>query len=194
MQRQAQSQQGQEGSQQVQEGLQRAMDRMREADRALRNGDEQAAAAHQQQALNELDQIQRELQVAGAETTREMLDDLSREFDDLREQEEQLGEDIRETYQEALNNNGRLRRSDLEELEEKRGNMLSKLQQFERQAEAVERATRGEDPEVASDVRNMLQQMKRDELEQQMKDSEKALQNGWLDYAERKEEENRSWY
>ena len=184
---QRQSQSGQQGSEQIQEGLERAMDRMREADRALRNGDEQAAAAHQQQALNELDQLQKELQVAGAETTREMLDDLAREFDDLREQEKQLGEDIRETLDEAMENNGRLRRSELEDLQEKRANMLTKLQQFERQAEAVEKATRGEDPEVASDVRNMLQQMKRDELEQQMEDSDKALQNGWLDYAERKE-------
>ena len=186
MQRQAQSGQ-QPGSEQVQEGLQRAMDRMREADRALRNGDEQKAAAHQQQALNELDQLQKELQVAGAETTREMLDDLSREFEDLREQEGQLGEDIKETYQQAIDNGGRLRRSELEDLQEKRDNMLTKLQQFERQAEAVEEATRGEDPEVASDIRNMMQQMKRDELEKQMKDSQKALDNGWLDYAERKE-------
>ena len=60
---------------------------------------------------------------------------------------------------------------------------------MERQAEAVESAARGEDPEVASDVRNMLQQMKRDELEQKMEDSDKALENGWLDYAERLEDE-----
>ena len=186
MQQQSQSQSGNE---QIQEGLDRAIDRMREADRALRNGDEQKASASQQQALNELDQIQKELQVAGAETTREMLDDLSREFDDIRQQEEQLGEDISETYQEAMDNGGRLRRSELEDLQEKRDNMLSKLEQFERQAEAVESAARGEDPEVASDIRNMLQQMKRDELEQKMEDSDKALDNGWLDYAERLESE-----
>jgi len=187
MQQQSQSQSG--NNEQVQEGLQRAIDRMREADRALRNGDEQKASASQQQALNELDQIQKELQVAGAETTREMLDDLSREFDDLREQEKQLGEDISETFEEAMENGGRLRRSDLEELQEKRDNMLSKLDQFERQAEAVESASRGDDPEVASDIRNMLQQMKRDELEKKMNDSDKALDNGWLDYAERLEGE-----
>ena len=188
MQQQSQSQ-SQSGNEQIQEGLQRAIDRMREADRALRNGDEQKASASQQQALNELDQIQKELQVAGAETTREMLDDLSREFDDLREQEKQLGEDISDTFKEAMDNGGRLRRSELEDLQEKRDNMIAKLDQFERQAEAVEGAARNDDPEVASDIRNMIQQMKRDELEKKMEDSDKALDNGWLDYAERLEGE-----
>ena len=188
LQQQSQSQ-SQSGSEQVQEGLERAIDRMREADRALRNGDEQKASASQQQALNELDQIQKELQVAGAETTREMLDDLSREFEDLREQEKQLGEDISETFDEAMQNGGRLRRSELEDLQEKRDNMMAKLDQFERQAEAVEGAARNDDPDVASDIRNMLQQIKRDELEKKMEDSDKALDNGWLDYAERLEGE-----
>ena len=188
MQQQSQSQSG-EAAQRMREGLERATERMRDADRALRNGDEQRAAASQQQALNELDQLQRELQIAGAETTREMLDDLSREFDDFQEQEEKLGEDIRETFEEAMDNGGRLRRSELEDLQEKRRNMVSKLDQFEQQAEAIERAVRGEDPEVASDIRNMLQQMRRDELEKSMDDSDKALQNGWLDYAERRQED-----
>ena len=103
---------------------------MREADRALRNGDEQRASASQQQALNELDQIQKELQVAGAETTREMLDDLSREFDDLRQQEEQLGEDISETFKEAMENGGRLRRSDLEDLHDELKEEIGNIQYF----------------------------------------------------------------
>ena len=186
---QQQAQSGQSGSQEAQEGLQRAMDHMREAERALRNGDEQKASASQQQALNELDRLQKELQVAGAETTREMIDELAKEFDEVHEQEKQLGEDIREEYQKALDNGGRMRRSDLEGLREKRNQMISQLEQFERQAEAVEEGARSEDPEVASEVRNMLKQMRRDELDQKMEDSEKALENGWLDFAERVEDD-----
>ncbi len=187
LQRQAQSGQQQQGGEQLQEGLERAMDHMREAERALRNEDEQRASASQQQALNELDRLQKELQIAGAETPREMIDDLAREFADLREQEAQLGKDIQESYEEAINNGGRIRRSELERLREKRNNMISRLEQFERQAEAVESGTRSEDPEIASEVRNMLQQMKREELDKKMNDSEQALENGWLDFAERLE-------
>lgn len=183
-----QSQSGQAGKQ-VQEGLQRAIEHMRDAERALRNNDEQRAAASQQQALNELDKLQQELRVAGAETTREMLDELSRDFDDLNKQEDQLAEDIRKVMNEATQNNGRVGVDELDRLEENRKNLRAKFDQFESQAEAVEKSTRSEDPEVASGIRNMLQRMRRDEMEKKLEDSEKALANRWLDYAERLEEE-----
>ena len=186
---QQQSQSGQQGSEELQEGLQRAIDHMREAERALRNGDDQRASASQQQALNELDRMQKELQIAGAETTREMLDELARDFEDFREQEEKLSEDIQQSYRDAIENSGRIRRSELEDLREKRNSMIARLKEFERQANAVEEGLRTEDPEVASEVRNMIQQMRRDEVEQKMEDSEKALENGWLDFAERLQEE-----
>ena len=173
----------------MQEGLQRAMEHMREAERALRNNDEQRAAASQQQALNELDKLQQDLRIAGAETTREMLDELSREFDDLNKQEDQLADDINKVLNEALQNDGRASASELDRLEENRGNLRAKFDQFENQAEAVEKSVRSEEPEVASSIRNMLQQMRRDELDQKLEDSEKALANRWLDYAERLEEE-----
>ena len=184
-----QSQSGQQGSQQVQEGLQRAVEHMREAERALRNNDEQRAAASQQQALNELDKLQQDLRIAGAETTREMLNDLTREFDDLNKQEEQLTEDIEKVMQRAQENDGRVRVDELDRLEENRSNLRAKFDQFEGQAKAVEKSTRTDDPEVASAIRNMLQQMRRDELSKKLEDSEKALENRWLDFAERLQEE-----
>lgn len=183
-----QSQSG-ESSQQVQEGLERAMEHMREAERALRNNDEQRAAASQQQALNELDKLQQDLRIAGAETTREMLDDLTREFEDINKQEDQLAEDIERVLDEAMQNNGRVAGSELDRLEENRSNLRARFSQFKSEAEAVEKSTRAEDPDVASSIRNMLQQMRRDELEQKLEDSEKALTNRWLDYAEQLEEE-----
>ncbi|MFK7848205.1 MAG: DUF4175 family protein, partial [Rhodothermales bacterium] len=183
------SQQSQDAQKQVQEGLQRAMEHMRDAERALRNNDEQRAAASQQQALNELDKLQQDLQVAGAETTREMLDDLSKEFDDLSKQEGQLTEDIDKVLRDAEQNNGRVPVSELDRLEENRGNLRAKFDQFKNQAEAVEKSTRTEDPDVASSLRNMMQQMRRDELDKKLADSEKALANRWLDYAERLQDE-----
>ena len=190
LQNQSASQSGQQGQQQeMQEGLQRAIDSMREAERALRNGDEQRAAASQQQALNELDKMQQQLRVAGAETTREMLDEFARDFDELKEQESQLGEDIEQAFNNARQNNGRITREEVERLSENRRNMTSRLEQFERQAEAVEEATRSEDTEVASSMRNLVRQMRRDELEKKMEDSQKALDSGWLDFAERVQED-----
>ncbi len=187
---QQQSGQQQSGQQrQIQESLQRAMEHMREAERALRNNDEQRAAASQQQALNELDKLQQEMRVAGAETTREMLDELTSEFNDLNKQEDQLAEDIEKVLNDAMQNNGRVASSELNRLEENRTSLRARFDQFRNQAEAVEESTRGEEPEVASAIRNMLQQMRRDELEKKLEDSEKALANRWLDYAERLEDE-----
>lgn len=187
MQNQQQGQSGQDG--QVQESLERAMEHMRDAERALRNNDDQRAAASQQRALNELDKLQQDLRAGGAESTREMLEDLGREFDDFQEQEDQLAEDISNVLKQALENEGRVAGSSLDRLEENRENLRAQFNQFKNQAEAVEKSTRTEEPDVASSIRNMLQQMRRDELEQKLEDSEKALANRWLDYAERLEDE-----
>ena len=182
------SRQSPQGSQEMQEGLQRAIDNMREAERALRDNDEQRAASSQQKALNELDRLQQQLQLSGAEGTREMLQELVDEFSDLREQEKQLGQDIKQTYEEAKAS-GQLSREDLERLRENRSNMRTALQRVRQQAEALEEASREEDSQLSSSLRNMMRGIDRDELEKKMEDSEQALERGWIDLADRLEDE-----
>ncbi|MEZ4699328.1 MAG: DUF4175 family protein [Rhodothermales bacterium] len=171
-------------SRDMQQGLQRAIDNMREAERALRNGDDQQASAKQQQALNELDQLQQDMRMAGSDSKREMLDEFVRDFEEMREQEERLGRDIASALEKAQRE-GRIEREKLENLQENRESMRNNLDRLKRQAESLEAGIREEDPEAATTLRNMLQQMRRDDLEKNMDDSQTALDRGWVDFAER---------
>lgn len=171
-------------SREMQQGLQRAIDNMREAERSLRNGDDQQAAAQQQQALNELDQLQQDMRMAGADNKRELLDEFARDFEAMREQEERLGSDIASAFKKAQET-GRIDQEELQNLRENRESMRNNLDRLKRQAESLEAGIREEDPEAATTLRNMMQQMRRDDLEKNMDDSQSALERGWIDFAER---------
>ncbi len=171
-------------SREMQQGLQRAIDNMREAERSLRNGDDQRAAAQQQQALNELDQLQQDMRMAGADNKRELLDEFARDFEEMRAQEERLGSDIASAFEKAQET-GRIDQEELENLRENRESMRNNLDRMKRQAESLEAGIREEDPEAATTLRNMMQQMRRDDLEKNMDDSQSALERGWIDFAER---------
>jgi hypothetical protein len=175
-------------SREMQEGMQRAVDNMREAERALRDGDDQRAAARQQQALNELDRLQQDMRMAGSDNKRELLDEFARSFDEFREQEERLGRDIASAFEEAQEE-GRIEREQLDNLRENRGSMRDNLSRLQREAESLEEALREENPEAATTLRNMLQQMRRDDLEKNMEDSQTALDRGWIDFADRVQEQ-----
>lgn len=176
-------------SRQTQEGLQRAVDQMREAERALRRGDEQEARARQQQAVNELQRLTDDLQLAGAETTREQLDAFTDGFDRFREEEGALNRAVDEAFREAQQQNGRVDRDALERLQERRAAQREALEQLRERAAAIEERTRTsereQDQAVASDLRNLQQRLRREELAQKLDDSETALRRGWLDYADR---------
>lgn len=184
-----QSRDGNQMSREMEQRLDRVSENMREAERSLRRGDVDRAMTRQQQALNELQELQRELQMESTDNARDMLENLADNFEQFREQEQQLGKDIEEAASEERVRLGSVSDEELDRLQEKRRNMRDNLEQLTEQAEAIEESVRDDDPELASAIRNALQQMKRDDLEGKMEASERALNQGWLDYAERMEDE-----
>lgn len=173
---------------QIEERMDRVAQNMRQAEQALREGDPQQAMARQQQALNELERLQQDLRL-GSGNTREMLDELARNFEQVRNQERQLGRDIQRANEQAEARGGVADTEELRRLQQNRQNVMDNLEDLERQAEALEARARAEDRDLASAARNLVQQMRREELEQEMEDSREALEKGWLDYAARLEEE-----
>ncbi len=176
-------------SREAQERLERVADNMREAERALRRDEVQKALTRQQQALNELRQLQRDLQLAANDNTRGAVEDLARQFDQFRDQERRLGDDLARAERDARARGGQADEQTLGRLQQQRQQTIDNLEQLESQARAVQERIRQEDPELATAIRNMLQQMQRERLEEKMLNSEDAIEQGWLDYAERLEEE-----
>ena len=162
---------------------------MREAERALNREDLQKALARQQQALNELNRMQQDLRMAATDNTREMIEDLAEQFDQFREQEQQLGRTIDEAAQQARLSGGQADEETLERLEANRENMLDNLDRLMEQSEAVQERLQQDDQALATALRNMIQQARREHLEENMLNSRDALEQGWLDYAQRLEEE-----
>lgn len=173
----------------MQEQLDRVSEQMREAERALREGDPQRAAARQQQALNELNRLQQDLRFASNDNTRSRLDDLARRFDQLRRQEQQLEQDLRRAAEQARRNNGRPDAAALDRLREQREAVRESLQRLEEDAEALHERLRREDAALSAAARDVAQRIRREELDEQMRDSREALARGWLDRAERLEED-----
>ncbi|MFQ5571216.1 MAG: DUF4175 family protein [Rhodothermales bacterium] len=176
-------------SQQMQQRMERIAENMREAEQALRRNDPQRAMARQQQALNELQRLEQEMRLSSTDNSREMIEDLAQQFDQFRDQERQLGRDIEEAAEEARLRQGRTDQETVDRLQQKRQQMLDNLERLMDQAEAVQERIQQDDPELARTVRNILQQVRRERLEENMRNSEEAIEEGWLDYAERMEDE-----
>ena len=177
-----------QSARQMQERLERVAENMKEAERALREGDEQRAQAEQQQALNELGRLEDDLRMAGTEGTREQVDQLAQNFKQLQEGEERLANDLEEAGEE-MERGIPPTLEELERLQAERQALREQLDAVREQAEALEERTRREDPELAAAARNAVQRMRRDALEEKMRDSEQALSQGWLDQARRLEEQ-----
>ncbi len=171
----------------------RISDEMNRAEEALNRGDVEEAMVHQQRALNELQRLQQDLQVSSNDGTRNRVADVGRAFDELRKREEQLDSDITEEIQrlreEGRNPSRAQDRDVLEGLQDQRAANQEALQRLSDQIEELEADVRSEDPSVASALRNMLQRMRREELSENMTNSREALRQGWLDYAERTQDE-----
>ena len=187
------SQTSSESASSAREAGRRVSDEMNRAEEALNRGDVEEAMVHQQRALNELQRLQRELQVSSNDGTRSRVADVGRAFDELREQEEQLESDITEEIQrlrdEGRNPSRAQDRDVLEGLQDQRVANQEALRELSDQIEELEADVRSEEPSVASALRNMLQRMRREELSENMTNSREALRQGWLDYAERTQDE-----
>ena len=187
---------GRQSSDSQSRDLQRQMDRvaenMEKAERSLRQGDVDEAMTHQRRALDELEQLQDQLTLESADDAREKVRRLAEQFDDFRTQEKRLEEDIERTAQQVREDEARgqrgVDRRTANELSTKRERMIERLDDLRENAEGVEKSIRDDDPALAGAIRNMLQQMRREGLEKNMDDSREALRQGWIDYADRKED------
>ena len=181
------SSQSNPSGEQSRQQLERISRNMEEAERALREGDVERAQTRQQQAINDLESMSRDMRMATNDDRREALQEMDREFDTMREQEDGLAEGIDRAVNEAQAQNGRLNREDLEELAERRRASWEALQRFQEQLDRVAEEN-ADEPELASAARNLRQGLRRESLDQQMEDSESAIQRGWLDNAQRRQE------
>ncbi|GIV60565.1 MAG: hypothetical protein KatS3mg043_1654 [Rhodothermaceae bacterium] len=185
---QQQQRNGTPGAGAARESLERALERMDEADDALRRGDVQQAMARQQQALNELDRLRDHLRQEGNENLRERLQRLARGLEDLRQQERTLGRRLDETRA-RLQAGAGITDADLDPLREQRQTLRETLGRLEREAEDLERQSRNRHRDLATALRNLTSQARRDGLDRLLMNSQQALEQGWLDYADRLQDE-----
>ncbi len=174
----------QQGRQQDAEGrMSSALRNMREADRALRRGNLDEAAQRQQQALQDLQQLQPGLQRAAQGSRREQLEALTEDLQDVADRERQLAEDL----EELVGKGTRPTEDDMRPLDEERLALMDALHQAMEETARME--AQSQDPEMTANLRNLQQQIQRDDLAGDMASSYRALRNGWLDSAQRLEEE-----
>ncbi|NND73209.1 MAG: hypothetical protein HKN43_16670 [Rhodothermales bacterium] len=175
-------------SERAQQQAQRISENMDRAERALREGNVEDAMNFQQRALSELEELQRMLENTAAQSARGQVDQLAKEFDAFRDQEKRLAEDIETVAERARTGQLSDISETLDDLQTKRQRMVENLDRLVENAEQVVESVREEEPELSAELQNILRQIERDGLEQNMLDSREALRQGWLEYAERKEE------
>lgn len=176
-------------SREMEQQLSRVAENMQQAEQALKNGKPQEALSKQQQALNELNRLQQQLQVASSDNTTEMVERLADNFEQIQQQEEQLAEDIQESLDQARQNNGAIRASEVADLQDKRENIIENLRNLEEETEAVRQRALADDAELAQEIKDLQQELRRQNVERMMQNAERALEQGWLDYANRVGEE-----
>lgn len=170
------------------QSAERISENMDRAEQALREGNVEEAMRYQRRALNELEDLQRSLESESARSTRGRVQELARDFDRFREQEMRLSDDIDRVLEDARAGQLDNPQEALDALSEKRQQMIDNLKDLESAAGDLAEDIRDEQPEMYTALRNVLQQIRRDRLEENMRDSGEAIAQGWLDYADRKEE------
>ena len=167
-----------QSSQQAQDAFSRALRNMEQAQRALRRGNMDEAAARQQQAANELTSIEDALRLQARGNDRELLESMADELDRLIENESDLSQQLDEA-------GDRPSLEALEEVLDQRNESQEALARIMDQAEALEDAQ----SEAATAARNLGREVYRQALQEDMQNSEQALQNGWMETARRIQEE-----
>ncbi len=171
-------------SRQLQERMQRVTETMRQAEQEMKNNNIQQSMSKQRQALNELNKLQQDMKFSLTDDTREMLNDFTKSFEQFKENEQQFAKDIREAYDESQKNSGKVpNQTDMKKLAEKRENIIDNLKTLENQAESIEKQTIQENPQTSTDMRNIQNTIKREDLEKKMEESKTFLKNGWLTYS-----------
>ncbi|MCP4725144.1 MAG: hypothetical protein GY863_08915 [bacterium] len=168
--------------------MQRRMDQvtnnMQKAEEAIKNEDFQEAMSKQQQAMNDLTRMQQDLSATSNDNLKESIEKLTDDFNELKEKERQLGNDIKKTYDDNKQlMNQRPEKDDLDRLSEKREEIINDLEKIEEDAAVIEDNNRRENPKVSNDLRNFQKVLDEEKLRQKMSESDRAIENGWLNYA-----------
>lgn len=163
---------------------------LKQAEQAMKDGRMQQSMAKQNQAIDELDRLQQDMRSRMTEDVRDMLDSFTKNFQTLKQREQQLSQDIQKEYQEIMDDGGRVTDTQgLKQLAEKRENVIKGLKSIENEAKAVEEQAQSEAPDVATDLRNVRNAIKRENIEENMARSGELLKDGWLTYANMLEDE-----
>lgn len=177
-------------SQQMQQRIDDITQNLRKAEQELKSNNVQQAMARQNQALNELNKLQDELRMSLTDDVREMLNEFTDNFNDFKEKERQLSEDIREEFTQNQINDGNITdKEGLQNLTQKRKNMLDQLESIESQARTIEENARQENPKIATELKNIQNAIQREDIKRNMEGSKELLKKGWLTYADMIEEE-----
>ncbi|MDX1547754.1 MAG: DUF4175 family protein [Rhodothermales bacterium] len=184
-----QNAQGRQQAREAQQQMERVAEDMRRAEQALRRGDADEALRRQQQALNRIEDLQRDLQLTSADGARRQAEALAEQFEQLRRQEQQLADDLERTAEDARQRGGTPDRAALDRLQQQRAQARAALRALDDGAAALEERLRADDPEAAMALREARKQMQRDRLSETMDASGQALDQGWMDRAERLEKD-----
>lgn len=177
-------------SSQMQERIEDIMRSMEESEQAMTSDNMQQAIARQRQALNELNRLQRSLESSLSDNTREMLDEFVEDYDRLRQNEQQFARDLRELNEEVQENQGRL--SDYEELDRlvaERQRLIEDLEDLTAQISAIEEQSLQQNPEIATQMRNLENDIQEEEIEDNMNRSRDWIDRGYVNIANMLEEE-----
>jgi hypothetical protein len=178
-----------EQNRRMEQQLDRITEQMQEAGRSLRRQDMQEARSQQQQALNELQRVQQKLGIEDTDNLRKQLEDFTQGFDQLKQAEETVGDDIREAAAESQANDGQIDREDLRQLSRRQGSLSEEASQLKEVAQNLRERSAAENPELAAKLENLIRRMEQTNLQENVRSSEQALGDGWLDYARRKQDD-----
>lgn len=167
----------------LREGLDRTMRNMRQAERALRRENMDEALSRQQQALNELERLEQGLQRSARGTLRQRAEDVASDLEEMAAREKNLARELDRVQEELAARGGRLRTDDVIPLEEERQRVLQDAEDVIDRADDLRKDASASNPELATTLRNLLQQAQRDRLLDRLLDSREAIRNGWIDSA-----------
>ncbi|MEM1095099.1 MAG: hypothetical protein AAGJ10_10885 [Bacteroidota bacterium] len=191
--RQQSQQQGSSQARQQQQQMDRVARNMREADRALRENDQQTARARQQQALNDLQRLERDLGQRQQGSMREQIQDVAEQFDQLEQQQDEMQRSLdaarREAEAAGTGMPSEERQQELERQAEAGRAMLEALQQ---DVETARRQREDEDASVGRALRRVEQELERQQLDPNLRRTQEALRQGWVDQASRSQENVRA--
>ena len=171
-------------SRQLREQIERITETMRQAEQELNRNNIQQSLSKQQQAINELDKLQQHMHLSASNNAREILENFRQTFKQFRDQEHQLANDLNDTYDKAIKNNGKLPNLDvLKNIIDQRKNAISRLEDLNTQAKMIEEQTVQENPATSTNMRNVQNAIKREDLDKKMEKSQSLLEYGYLSYA-----------